>query len=365
MQQPNAVLMKNDRLLVLETYRGICALLVAALHALGRSQTSLVAEAYLAVDLFFMLSGFILAFKYENDLLAGKLPRKKFMIMRFIRLWPLVAFGISFGLLSTYLTGTKSNQELLTGAVTGYLMLPDFFHISKNTIFPLNFPLWSIFFELMASVAFCRFVYRMDSKSILTVALVSFIILAFASNSTKTAISYGYDWNSFWFGFPRLALSFLIGVFIFRHIERIKIIRVWLDIRYFDIILSVVLFTACALVSDSKNGNPNYELFSIVVTFPALIVLGVMTRATSCLQKIYLALGFISFPVYVLHNPMLELVRHFSPDFFVMSSRLDVLNLVLAFVVLVVLAFVVGRFVDLPIREFLRKRLLKPDLTVS
>ena len=52
--------------------------------------------AYLAVDFFFVLSGFVLARAYETKLRTS-LSWRRFLEMRVIRLYPLFALGIIFG----------------------------------------------------------------------------------------------------------------------------------------------------------------------------------------------------------------------------------------------------------------------------
>ena len=84
---------RQQRFAVLDGWRGLCALLVALYHLNVVSpflDNGLIRHAYLFVDFFFVLSGFVITHTYWGKLTdAGALG--DFTVRRFARIWPLQA----------------------------------------------------------------------------------------------------------------------------------------------------------------------------------------------------------------------------------------------------------------------------------
>ena len=84
----------------LELLRGVAALAVLMLHSGQVTGHDLMVSGYLAVDVFFALSGFVIALSYSERLAAG-LGFGKFVVARAIRFFPLYILGIALGGLAT------------------------------------------------------------------------------------------------------------------------------------------------------------------------------------------------------------------------------------------------------------------------
>ena len=100
----------NRRLQVLDAQRGLCALFVALFHARGLSHfsgLSFVQGSWLFVDFFFVLSGFVIALVYLDEI-DGVPALVGFVIRRFGRLWPLHAFVLE----RAAVTYTTSGQNI-------------------------------------------------------------------------------------------------------------------------------------------------------------------------------------------------------------------------------------------------------------
>src|SRR4051812_23930437 len=82
---------KHSRFLTLDALRGVAALIVFIRHSGPQFGLSAVeySASHMAVDLFFVLSGFVLANAYESKLVDGTLGVSRFMLLRYIRLFPL------------------------------------------------------------------------------------------------------------------------------------------------------------------------------------------------------------------------------------------------------------------------------------
>ncbi|MGZ8408081.1 MAG: acyltransferase family protein, partial [Caulobacteraceae bacterium] len=143
----------------LDGVRGVAALAVMLFHTgtwpvIGRMFPS----AYLAVDLFFALSGFVVAHAYGARMANG-MGVRAFLRARFVRLWPLFALGMAVGL-SAYVIRSLRFDEFDLWALTKSFALQASFlpDLSTRTtdgrMFPMNGPAWSLFFELAVNVVF-------------------------------------------------------------------------------------------------------------------------------------------------------------------------------------------------------------------
>ena len=87
----------RNRYITLDAMRGIAALFVVARHFSGLRGAADPQFSFLAVDLFFLLSGFVLSFSYDERIAAGMSPAA-FLMKRIIRLYPLYFLGIALGI---------------------------------------------------------------------------------------------------------------------------------------------------------------------------------------------------------------------------------------------------------------------------
>ena len=132
--------MNTTRLHGLDALRGMAALIVICYH-IGQAVgwRWFFPRGYLAVDFFFLLSGFVMARTYGDRLKLG-LSTPDFMAMRLKKLWPIAAIGSAIGLLTFH--------GPWQAAVAGFLFLP---WLGSATAFTLNTPIWSLHFELVAN----------------------------------------------------------------------------------------------------------------------------------------------------------------------------------------------------------------------
>src|SRR5690349_7916766 len=140
---------------ILDGLRGVAAIAVVIFHfmeiAVPDPKKNFIAHAYLAVDFFFCLSGFVIAYAYDDKIAATGIG--SFLRRRLIRLHPLVVIGSVLGLL-TWIFDPFSNLHQSYAAknwllfITSCLMVP--FPLVKErylNLFHLNPPTWSLFWE--------------------------------------------------------------------------------------------------------------------------------------------------------------------------------------------------------------------------
>jgi peptidoglycan/LPS O-acetylase OafA/YrhL len=175
-------------------------------------------NSFLAVDFFFCLSGFIIAYSYERRILNG-MSLVDFSLARLIRLYPLYFLGSMLGLLSAaILTHAYSRNhlapgDLLTTTALSFLLLPNLGKVWANhNIFPLNGPAWSLFFELFANLLFW-FVIRSRFASKLWLLGVAGTCLLMLSLGQGPLADAGAFSQTFTQGFARVGFSFCMGIF--------------------------------------------------------------------------------------------------------------------------------------------------------
>ena len=287
----------------LDALRGVAALAVLLLHTkyyLGLPE--LARSAYLAVDFFFVLSGFVVAHAYDDKLRNG-MPAGRFLRLRMIRLAPLHWAGLGIAavlVMPGALEGEYrlSPEEVGLALALGCLFLPWPSGQYPPHLFPLNPPAWSLFLEVLASLAF-GLAHRWLSQRVL-VAIVAATGAVLCVNAAATGtIDGGVRWSSLGNGLARVFFSFPLGVLLYRwraHIPaRLGAWGPWP--------LLAILFVLCLpTVPDHWSGL--YDLAFVALAAPLLVAAGTQASPSAAARPFFLALGAISFPLYVLHEPL-------------------------------------------------------------
>jgi peptidoglycan/LPS O-acetylase OafA/YrhL len=296
----------------LDGLRGVAAVAVVILHGmelLGNPRF-IPHSAPLAVDFFFMLSGFVLAHAYEDRLSTGKMSWWDFVVVRLIRLYPLVLASTILGgavlllgeLHKTHRIDLLVDAPIFIGAA---LMLPSglathapIFH----TAYPLNFPEWSLFFELAAGVIYGTRASRLGRTGMICVVVLSALCLVVATSMWRGKFKdIGFDGPiSFLLGFVRVSYPFWMGVALYRFAKWRSLISVPF------VVLSFTLGTVLLM----PFGGKLFALTVILFFFPALVALGARTHVPSSLVWICSFLGELSYPVYLINQPVFRIVKN-------------------------------------------------------
>lgn len=283
------------RLHGLEALRGIAALIVLYNHAgflAGYPDivSGLFVRGYIAVDLFFMLSGYVLTRTYEGRM--G--PAQVFLGKRFVRLWPPIAGGVLIGACAGILGGMAPGQ-LAMGLITGLMMLP-----LINFAILLNGPAWSIFFELVANFVHAALLQRLAVRHLLTISLICALLLL--NPLAERGLNLGQH-ETFWLGFPRLFMSYALGVVLYR----LNRDRTWLPSSWaWGAILAWPV-----LVAFQAYFMPRPSILALALIANPLVILAALSLKPS---RVAVLLGALSFPLYALHYPVMELLAPFAFD---------------------------------------------------
>ena len=349
--------MKAQRYDTLDALRGVAALAVVIFHLRAFNLIrDIVPHAYLAVDFFFVLSGFVVAHAYAEPL-RDQMTWRGFVRRRLVRLMPLAVLGASLGLavlLLKWRLFPGRQDPLLDIVVSGVLnlfMLPSFFagNAYEHGIYPGDGPLWSLFFELVVNLVWAAIGVRLTTRRlgvVVAIAAISLVVLAAFHGSTRM----GVGPETFWGGAARATFGFTLGVLIYRLRDRLRLTAFsWGPIAC----VAALLFAFCGplIFVHGKSQALYWDLTWIFFALPIVVVLGASQTSRS---RIGAVLGELSYPVYVLHWPCLAVLSGLRQKAF---PGLDpVVFCALAFGAIVMASWTAFKFYDEPVRHLLARR---------
>lgn len=201
----------------LDGLRGVAAVLVVIYHSALLFGHQLAPSGYLAVDLFFLLSGFVISHSYDNRLGSG-LSVGRFAVIRFVRLWPLYTLGLLIGVSYEILLLLTSNDFAMpVGSITlclslSVFLIPTLFHTRFDALYPFNGPSWSVFFEFIVNVIYALSFRYLTRRILLTLVLISAIWLMI--NAVEFgSVDWGHKTNTILGGLVRTIFFFQLECF--------------------------------------------------------------------------------------------------------------------------------------------------------
>ncbi|MBO9712579.1 acyltransferase [Sphingomonas sp.] len=333
----------------LDALRGIAAMAVLAYH-LAMPAPFRFANGYLAVDLFFLLSGFVIAHAYGARLTTGDMGFVTFLKVRFIRLWPLYAIAtvassaVSLAAAVVHDGAASSATGLvLIRFAEGLFFLPDLFSNGAQ-LYPFVTVAWSLFYEIVANLLYAaRPAWWRPAR------LWPLIVASFAGAFAYALIT--GSWPAGWLAsealgaIVRTLASFFTGVLMHRFrgeiVRRLPRVHPW--------ILLLVLIAALGAPIE----HPVYSLAFCALVSPLLVAFGIGAQRSRH-DDIHRWLGLMSYPIYILQNPA-GMVGASITHFTAIAPR--IINPILMGALIVASPLIV-RWVDVPIRQWLSRKLL-------
>ncbi len=361
---------------ILDGLRGAAALMVVWYHvfegfafAEGSAITTF-NHGYLGVDFFFMLSGFVISYAYDDRWGKG-LSTWEFFKRRLIRLHPMVVLGAVIGTISFLIGGSLrwDGAEtplgwVMVAMLMGMLLLPAWpgagYDVRGNgEMYSLNGPTWSLFFEYIGNIMYALFVRRLSGRGLAILAAVLGVVLGwFAVTDVSGYGMIGVGWTldtvNFLGGFIRMMFPFTLGMVLRRGFKPLKIRGIfWIAIALLFALFSVPYVPACGNICI----NGVYEMFCVIVFFPVIIWLGASGATTDKISTgICKFLGEISYPLYVVHYPVMYLFYQWliKNEAYTLVSCWPVVLCVIATSLL--LAWCSMKFWETPVRKWLGER---------
>jgi len=309
------------------------------------------AHAYLAVDFFFCLSGFVIAYAYDARL--AQLGVRTFLLRRLIRLHPLVIIGSLLGLLTFWLDPfshlvIKYASQLPLLLLSSCLLIP--YPVVPEryfNLFHLNPPTWSLFWEYVANLAYALVLVRL--RPWLLGVLVALAAGALCYEAQVAGyLGVGWSGDTFGGGAIRVAYSFLIGLGLYR--------AHWLIRSRLGFGSLAVLLLGAFLLPFVQDLNWLIDSLVVLAYLPLLVALGAGAQPAPRFARLCRFLGNISYPLYMVHYPFIWVFLSYMEKYKPPMSTLAVL-IPVAMLALVLLAYAVLVWVDAPVRNYLSRAL--------
>lgn len=344
----------------LDGLRGLAALWVAAYHLSQMFRTPLKPEhAYLAVDFFFCLSGFVVAAAYDDRMIQG-MGVVEFFRRRLIRLYPMIAFGVVLGagvVAAEWLAyGTGDPRTWLILTLGSFVLFPVGFFYPGLSAYPIDSPLWSLAFELFASLVYALKVgWTVRRRAVIAgfmTVLAALLLVPIHKAGTIQAVGF-YNPSAFAEGTVRVLYPFFAGVIFWRTkvFERVAAVPDLLLGAVLSVLLAMPLFVL----------SKPYEAIAVLLVAPALVLFGARAKVTKGLDPLWRVLGRLSYPLYLVHMPLGIACVHL---YWAAGSRISPYPAAsLTLVVAVAVAWTVMKIYDEPVRRGLsrpRPEKLKP-----
>lgn len=356
---------------ILDGMRGVAAIMVVWFHIFEAYATShldqRINHGYLAVDFFFILSGFVIGYAYDNR--WETMNAKDFIKRRIIRLHPMVVMGAVIGAIMFYFQGCPvwdvSKVTILALFIATFInallipATPGTEVRGLGEMYPLNGPSWSLFFEYIGNILYALFIRKFSTKILaLLVFATGCGLAAFAILGPYGDICAGFSLTGIEFtgGFLRLLYSFSAGLLLFRIFKPIKVKG-----AFWICSLSIVALLAVPRIGGAGYlwMNGVYDTVCFIVFFPLLVYLGASGKSTDkYTTRICKFLGEISYPLYMVHYPFIYLyyawVKNGNLTF--RESLPGAAGVVIGSIIL---AYICLKFYDIPVRKYLTNRFLK------
>ncbi|WP_165943406.1 acyltransferase family protein [Roseicella aquatilis] len=346
----------------LEGLRGLVAIMVMIMHyaissGFNTEATVFIPRTYLAVDFFFVLSGFIIAHAYERRLLTGmSLP--DFVLRRVVRLWPLLILSLSLTLTAIFLAPllnvehSKRSLSIASFLLSVFLLpTPEALAPLPPLVFPLNVPAWSLSVEVGANLAYAALVSLLATRRLGLFVIASALMLVVATSLGSGDLNSGGMWHNYGGGWLRVCWGFSAGLLVY---------RLWL--RRPPKPLPPMALYALGLgfvgISVAKVESAAFDLVAVIVLFPLAVYFGTGIQLSGFSKALVKQLGHLSYSLYITHIPLIILIK-----VILLAAHIDLARNALAIFLLgsllaIAFAWVLDMIYDKPVRAWLSRRLL-------
>jgi peptidoglycan/LPS O-acetylase OafA/YrhL len=290
----------------IEALRGVGAFMVVMRHVPYFFGPIQVPESFLAVDLFYLVSGFVVAHAYGERLAAGGFVWA-FMKTRVIRLWPLYFVGLVLGVIAAayyalmHPHGFWTWNMIEVGFVVGLFMIPIFPGLPANGSM-LDGPTWTLLPELIANLLYALLARVLKLWLLIVIIAVGAAGVIYAELKYDT-LDVGYGRTDQWAALARVTFSFFAGVLVYRLAgDRMKF-SAWMAW------VCVAILTFLLGYSPTDEVRWIYEIAVVLVAFPALLAVAVHFEPGPRVGRVFSFVGLMSYGVYLLHQPLGNLAR--------------------------------------------------------
>ena len=380
----NVYLASKPRYEILDGLRGVASIMVVFFHLMETYSAGpayqIINHGYLAVDFFFVLSGFVIGYAYDDR--WDHMTVWGFFKRRLVRLHPMLIMGTVVGLLLYYfgqceqfgLEGYAPGWKIMVAFVLALFMIPCGSGLDVRgwgEMNPLNGPQWSLTFEYVANILYAL-VFRHLGKIALGVltAAAAFCTLDLCLNwnvfglLTPARDSHMYTviggWSitaeQMYIGTTRLLYPFLCGLLLSR-------IGKFINVKggfWWCSLLLVIVFSLPCIGGEGSILNGIYVAACILFVFPLIVLMGAGSQIKGeKSSKICTFVGELSYPLYITHYPIMYMHMNWAwnnPDAPLFAHITVAAS---SFILSIALAYACLKLYDLPVRKWLTEKWLK------
>ena len=365
---------------LLDGLRGVAAILVLFYHIFegfsfaevtngdGDGIIRVLNHGHIAVDFFFILSGFVISYAYDER--WKKMSTWQFFKRRLIRLHPMLVVGAIIGTMAFAFVGfekwdgtTAPMGWVMTAMLLTMFMIPAVpgvpYEVRGNgEMFPLNGPAWSLFFEYIGNILYALIIRRLSTKALALLTLILGCIHAWffvgnISGYDMVGVGWTIDEINFWGGLVRMLFPFTMGMLLARTFKPRKIKGAF----WICSIMLIALFSVPYIPSAGNISiNSLYEVVCIATIFPFIVWVGACGISSGKTAKINRQLGDISYPLYIVHYPIMYIFYAWliEKKYYTLQDCWEVALLVVVSSIL--LAFICLKLYDEPVRRWLTRK---------
>lgn len=358
---------------VLDGLRGVAALMVVVFHLFeaysgGSPHRQIINHGYLAVDFFFLLSGFVVAYAYDDR--WASMGQWRFYKRRLVRLQPMIIVGgvIGAALLAFQHSPIFPKLEAVTAwQVVGVMMLsfvmipllPSAEIRGWGEIYPLNGPQWSLFYEYVANILYAVGLRKLPIRwlaALVGVSALTLVGLLVLGPRGDVIGGWALDAKGVQIGLTRVMFPFFAGVLLMRLGKRIRI-------RHGFAVCSLLLVAALSLPrfggTERLWVNGLYEAACVILLFPLIVAIGAGEKdAEGPSVRIARFFGDLSYPLYITHYPLIYVYTAWVVDQKIPAAQGAMVGAGV-FAAAVAIAWISLKLYDEPVRRWLSARLLR------
>jgi len=296
---PGSLKMAGERLQGLVGLRGICALIVVLFHFIAVFPGNVMNHGWLSVDVFFVLSGFVIALRYESELRrnAGMMAFLRARARRLVPTQVLGTIAVAVATLALFVSGySPSGFHGSIGLVTilGILLIPSFVVprqiLASPHAFPINPPLWSLFDEWIANIAYAVALHRVKTRHAAGLVALGWAFLLWHAWN----YAFGWDASDIYMGAIRATSEFMAGVIVSRlyvtgRLQHLPSLRP-------EFVYGSWLLVTCVPMATAL---PVFEF--LAATIGAATGVALLARSEQPVPDFFVWLGILSYPLYASH----------------------------------------------------------------
>jgi peptidoglycan/LPS O-acetylase OafA/YrhL len=368
----NAIAPVKSHYVVLDGLRGVASIFVILFHLFepwsdGDATRQIINHGYLAVDFFFLLSGFVVGYAYDDR--WSRMTQWDFYKRRLIRLQPMVVMGSLIGAALFYfqkgpafpLIATTPPWKLFLFMLISCTLIPVPPSMDIRgwaEMHPLNGPAWSLFYEYCANILYAVGLRKLSNRALgIFVALAAALLVQVAVFGTRGDLIGGWaiDSKELHVGFARLLFPFFAGILLMRLGKHIHMNSA------FAVSSLLLIVSLCLPRFGGKEHfwmNGLYEALCIILLFPFIVAIGAgEKRVEGTSIRIARFFGDLSFPLYITHYPLIYIYTSWIARDKPTAAQGAIWATVL-FVTAITSAYASLKFYDEPARRWLSRKFL-------